>query len=86
MCQGKKTELINRCVLLKKLIAGGLEKLIALSKIDLRLMCTQLTLPDCSSITKDCLIKSVSDVMLGDYGVTTNGMLAQIDNEDELNS
>jgi len=86
VCQGKKTELINRCVLLKKLIAGGLEKLITLSKIDLRLMCTQLTLPDCSSITKDCLIKSVSDVTLGDYGVTTNGMLAQIDNEDELNS
>ena len=57
-----------------------------LSKFELRIMCARLTLPDCSSIVKDSLIKSVSDVMLGDYGDTTNKILAQIDNEDELNS
>ena len=84
--EGNKSELINRCLLLKKLIAGSFKKLMTLSKIELRLMCTQLILPDCSSTTKDNLIKSVSNVMLGNYGDTTNGIVAEIDNQDELNS
>ena len=49
-------------------------------------MCTKFTLPNSSNITKDILIKSVCDVVLDNYGDTTNGMLAEIDDEDELDS
>ena len=84
--QGIKLKLIDRRLLLKKLITQGLEKLMMLSKRKLRSMCTQLTLPDTSDIAKDSMIKSVSDDMLDNCGDTANGMLAGIANEDELNS
>ena len=86
MHQGNKSELINSCLLLKKSIAGGLEKSMTLSKIELRSMCTQLTLSDSSSIKKDSLIKSVSDFILDNYGDTPNWILAEINNKDELDS
>ena len=49
-------------------------------------MCTQLALPDSSSTTKDSLTESVSDAVLDNYGDATTGTLAEIDNEDELDS
>ena len=71
---------------MKNLIACSLEKLMTLSKIELRPTCTQLLLPDSSNIVKYSLIKMVCDATLDNYGNTTNGMLSEIDNEDELDS
>ena len=63
------------CLLLKHLIANGLESLMSLSKIGLKIMSEQ-------DISKDGMIKNVSDTMLNNYGNANNGMLALVDEEE----
>ena len=86
VCQGNKVDLLDRCLLLKILIASSLEKLIQLSKTELRSMCAQLALPDTSDIPIDDMTKSVSETTFDNCSNTTDGMLAGIENEEELHS
>ena len=80
--QGNRNELINRCVMLKHLIENELETLTSLSKTELRSMCVELKLPDIKDMSKDNMIKSVSDAMLGIHGDTAIDVLALIDEEE----
>ena len=80
--QGNKKELIDRCVLLKFLIENNLECMISLSKMELKSMSSALTLPFGEGITKDDMIRNVSDVLLGIFGDMSNGVLALIEEEE----
>ena len=80
--QGNKKELIDRCVLLKFLIENNLEHMISLSKMELKSMSSALTLPFGEGITKDDMIRNVSDVLLGIFGDMSNGVLTLIEEEE----
>ena len=84
--QGNKSELIDRCVLLKNLIENGLENLISLPTYELRSMCLKLQFPDTQIMSKDMMIKRVSDTMLGVNYDTASGVLALIDKEEKEES
>lgn len=81
--QGDKTELIDRCALLKHLIANDLEHLISASKTDLKSMPNALSLPHGLGVSKDNMIANVSNVMLDVVGETSNGVLALIEEEEK---
>ena len=79
--QGNKAELKERCVLLKHLIANGLENLFALSKTELKSMCADLKFP-ILNVSKDDMIKNVSDSMQNNSGDTTSDILESIEGEE----
>lgn len=79
--QGNKRELIDRCALLKHLIANDLEQLISASKTDLKSMPNALSLPHGLGVSKDDIITNVSNVMLDVVGETSNGVLPLIEEE-----
>ena len=80
--QGNKKELIDRCVLLKHLIANDIEHLMSASKTDLKSMSNALSLPCGLGVSKDDMITNVSNVMLDMFGDTSNGVLALIEEEE----
>ena len=80
--QGNKKELIDRCILLKHLTANDLENLMPLSKIELRSVPSTLTLPCRQDMSKDVVIRNVSNAMLGACGDVSNGVLAAIEEEE----
>ena len=80
--QGNKKELSDRCVLLKHLIANGLENMMSTSKTELKSMSAALSLPCRHGVSKDDMIKNVSNVMLDVHGDTSNGALAVIEEEE----
>ena len=67
---------------LQKLIQCGLEKLVYISKTELRSMSEELTLPFGSKISKDDLIMNVSNDVINNEDDTVNLMLALIDIEE----
>ena len=79
--QGNKKELVDRCILLQFLIENSLEHMISLSKTELKSMLSALTLPFGEGISKDDMIRNVSDVLLGVFGDTSNGVLTVIEEE-----
>ena len=62
--QGNKLESYARYELLKKLLSCSLENLISLSKTELKLMSAELILPFGAEISKDNLIKNVSNTII----------------------
>ena len=74
-----------RCVLLKYLIANGLENLMSLSKTKLKLMSSALTFPYGQDISKDDMIMHISNVMFVAHGDTSHGALTVIE-EEEINA
>ena len=56
--------------------------MITLSKIDLKSVSAKLTLPYGKDISKDDIIKNVSDVILDVHGHTSTGVLALIEEEE----
>ena len=64
MKQVNQTELSQRLLLLKKLIHYGIEKLMSLSKTELRSMSKALMLPFGADISKEDLITNVSNIMI----------------------
>ena len=76
-----KTELHDRQLLLKYLIANILEILVSLSKIELRHVCAELKLLDIADISKHETIESMSDAMIKNYGDITNDTLELINEE-----
>ena len=59
-----KAELLDRCHLLIHFIKNDLDNLISLSKPELRSMCAEFQFPVSADISKDNMIKSVSDAMM----------------------
>ena len=84
MQKGNKKELSDRCVLLKHLIANGLETMMSASKTELKSMSAALSLPCGHGASKDDMIRNVSNVMLDVYGDTSEGALA-LTEEGEMN-
>lgn len=73
--QRDKQEFINRCALLKHLNANSLERLMTLSKIDLKSVSAALSLPCRHNISKDDIIKNISNVILDVHRDTAGGVL-----------
>ena len=69
----------------KKSISCDLEILVSLSKTELMSMPTDLTFPAGIGISKDDLIKNVSDSMINKHNETSDQMLALIEEEEEMN-
>ena len=65
---GSEIELIDRCVLLKHLIANGHEKLMTLWKRDLISTSDELPLHHENYVSKDNMIKNVFNVVLDVHG------------------
>ena len=55
----------------------------ALSKTELRSVCTELKLPDIWDISKDDMTKSMSDVRTDNYSDTENKVLTTLINKEE---
>ena len=70
------------CGLLKKIILNGLKMLLTLSKIDLKSMLAELTLPHRKDIWKDDMIKNISDAILDVHGDASTGVFALIEEEE----
>ena len=68
---------------IKKLIQCGLEKLVSLSKTELRSMSEELTLPFGSETSKDYLIMNVSNETINNEYDTADLMLRFIEMEEE---
>ena len=77
--KGIKLICVMYVFLLKHSISNGLEILVSLSKIELRSMCVELKFHDVVDISKDDMIKSVSDEMNNNYGGITNGTFTLIE-------
>ena len=71
--------------MVENLIENDLEDLISLLKTELRSMCVEFKLPNINDITKDNMIKSVSDAMLGIHSDTASDILALINEEESDN-
>ena len=76
-----QSELRERCALLKCLMSKGFDILMPSAKTALKEMSVDLTLPFGSEMSKDEMIKNVSDVMLNDYGDTYNVKLSTLEKE-----
>ena len=66
---------------MKHLIVNGLEKLFSLAKTELKSMCADFKL-SILNVSKDDIIKNVSDSMLNNSGDATSDMFESIEEEE----